>query len=329
MIEVNNTLDATENISYAAGTVTKVDYEKGTADIEGYKNLSVEYACMGSAADAFAIGDDVIVRKFAGVPSHIIGFTGDMWPSLRTPALIFDEGAPYIYRNRSAEKLPIRFYDRYEKLDEYDCAVSHTFYLNNNNAETNDAFTTIEHDWTDGRYNRDTKFYYKDELIYQTYNNETYDGVFNGTRSNVFGRFIHPESGEACMVYQVNTFYDWLPRVSGRVSFDFYIYISGLLHTRLASAKADVTGYSTQAEGSVLSEALCTALTTPDNRSILKAELTVREAGDFTSDGSTNYIGYGGSVAKSFAVASESCEFTALNNADVPSFKNGIYIKRR
>jgi hypothetical protein len=304
-----------------------VDTDSGTYKAEPF------YNCPGIASHAFAAGDEVIVRMYQGDATHVIGFTGDNWACFKTPAIVFDDGAYYdgeIIPSPTEELL-----DRYVQLDRYDCAGGYTFYKNNSAAATDDAFTAIETDWSDGMWHRDTSFYYRDELVYHTYNYETYSHIFNGTRSNVFGRFIHPESGVGCKVYQVNTFYDWAPETSGRVTFDCYLYSSSGVHTRISSAYCDVTGASTQAYGDIVTNVECTASSSEGGEHILTLRADIAQAGLFTSDGSTNILPNADELRKQYAVfitsgdTTENSLFALAADDDQYNAELGIYVKKR
>jgi len=337
-----NAYDPVENISYTAGKILSVDFLNTCADVScngvTYNNLPVLYNCSGgyTASAAFARGDDVIVRLYKNSPSHIVGFSGDMWPCVKTPALTFASDSIYTYDTEDGvfTTHPEKFYDRYTPLSEYTCEVDHTFYKNDRDAEIGSGFTTIETDWTDDKWNRDTKFYYEQELVYSTYNNETFANVFNGTRSNVFGRYIQPNTRWGCMVYQINTFYNWKPQTSGKVTFDYYLYTSDGLNELVASAYANVNSASVQAFGYVVSDVDCKFVSEPSAGEMLKIDITINNAGLFTSDGSTNFVEHDEEVKRTFCLIQEGAEepqnnLFSIDSADMPADTYKIYVKNR
>lgn len=335
-INSNEIRDAVENIGYKIGMVTDTDYEneKVTVLSSGANvTLPVVYNCTSgySSADAFAIGDDVIVRTYKGEPSHVIGFTGDSWPCVQTPAFTFESAEPYTYESESFRQHPAKFYERYKPLKEYACEVDHTRYINDSSGETNNAFTTFITTWTDDKWHRYSEFYYGSELIYTTYNNETSSKIFNGTRSNVFGRYIDPVTGNGCMIYQINTFTNWQPQSTGRVAFDYYIYTSKGGSTLVSSAYADVNSASVQTYGLVVGETTCSVMKDAYAGSIMKADISIYTGGLFTSDGSTNITGTDEEIKHTYALITEASQANVFSiaTAEMPHNSNRIYVKRR
>ena len=298
--------------------------------------LPVMYNCPSgySSSYAFATGDDVIIRIYKDEPSHLIGFRGDSWPCVRTPAIVFETEEPHIYDTDSFTQHPKVFYDRYKPLAEYECEVRHTHYVNDPDAKPDDAFTAIETDWDDGRWHRYTELYYGSELIYTTYNNETKEHVFNGTRSNAFGSYINSYTGWGCMVYQINTFSEWKPRTSGRVTFDYYFYSSTGINTRIASAYADINSASAQTYGLVVDNVSCVTLSDIYAGNIMKADITLCSGGMFTSDGTVNITEAGEEMKHTIYITTEGAEepqteIQSMNTDDMPDDKYRIYVKRR
>ncbi|PLX65999.1 MAG: hypothetical protein C0602_12770 [Denitrovibrio sp.] len=297
-----NTLDVVENISYQEGVVTHVDYEKDTADfVSGgitYKEVPVFYnhpdakkeqrnGSLNGSSKAFCRGDEIIIRMFRNEPSHIIGFISSLWPCIKVPAFVFTGANPYAYDEHTGgyEKIESTlFYERYKTLTLGTCYASFTTYVNQQNADISTGFVSAQTHWTDSKYHRESKFYYNGESIYNTYNNETFSNVFNGTRSNILGAYTHPDNGWGALIYQVNTFYDWKPRVSGRVKFDFYIYTSTGTHTKLATAEADVTGASVQATGSIVYSPAIYKANDDFTGEIFAGSLKIYDACTFSSD---------------------------------------------
>lgn len=233
-----STLDPAEYIAYESGIITQVNSLNDTADVQTssqtYNDVPVFYNCpeasavqrngaLKNSSDAFCRGDEVIVRIYQGAKTHIIGFTGDLWLYIKVPAFVFAGG--YLFNESEESFSPISselFHTRYKEIQLETCSENFTTYINNDDADISEGFVSSQTHWTDSRYNRDSKFYFNGELFYQTYNNETFTGTFNGTRSNIIGSYVHPDSGWGVCIYQINTFYDWRPHISGRIKFDFF-----------------------------------------------------------------------------------------------------------
>jgi len=138
-------------------------------------------------------------------------------------------------------------------MPQNECSITQGNYINQPvPADMTGQLYAVQEHRTTNVYSRLTRMYYGYEFIYETYNEETFSGVFNGTRSNIIGAYKDPVSGEAFVIYQINTFTDWLPRTSGRVDFDFYIYSSLGLHRKLATAYSEITGVSSPVYGECL-----------------------------------------------------------------------------
>lgn len=306
-IMCRNTLDAVENIGFLKGEVLSVNYEHDTASLESnaqpYYDIPVFYNApiaenvqkndsIKSSSKAFCRGDEVIARMYKGEPSHIIGFTGDLWPCVKVPAFTFNQS--YMYDEAADTFTEITsplFNTRYKTLTKDNCSKSFTTYINQPDADISTGFVSSQTHWTDSKYHRESKFYYNGELIYTTYNNETFSHYFNGTRSNILGSYIHPDSGWGALIYQVDTFYNWRPLSSGRVIFDYYLYTSTGTHTKLATAEADITGASVQASGMCVDSVNIYSSKDSFTGEILSGTLKIYEAGIFSSDGSTNILG--------------------------------------
>ncbi len=259
-----NALDPTERISYAAGHVVKADHaaDKVTVSINGetYSDLPIVYESADGrpSSYAFANNDSVVVRLYEGVPSHIIGFNDRLWAFIPMPAEVYETSSgimsagflmqtDYIRSDRTA------FNTAYRQMPRNTCEITQTNYIDQPVPDnmTGQLYAVQEHRTTDV-YSRLTRMYYGDKFIYETYNEETFSGVFNGTRSNIVGAYKDPISGETFVIYQINTFTDWLPRKSGRVDFNFYVYSSLGLHQKLASAYSVITGTSSPVYGECL-----------------------------------------------------------------------------
>ncbi len=285
-----------------------------------------------------------------GTPSHIIGFKDELWACIKTPALLFtaEGGADYALDIDETTFTKIDsplFQTRYKTMPlRYD-RVSITTYINDPNADISSGFVSNQVHWTDGTWNRDTKVYFNGDLIYTTLNSETYSHVFNGTRSNIISLCIHSETGwGGSMIYQVNTFHDWLPQKSGRVEFDFYLYTSTGTHEKIASAEVDVTSANDQATGKIVNNQIVLSGSDEHLGHMSLANIEVAEAGVFFSDGSTNYIGSGmktdmiimtttqgtdNAVDKSITLQTNSFGQPLLPDGTPADFYNEIYVKSR
>lgn len=333
------TEDPILNIGYCKAAVLKIDRVNDTGDIDCgnnvYESVPFFYNCPSAgsvmengavkgASKAFAIGDDVLVRVYRGKPSHITGFAGDIWPCISTPAHLFtgQSGSRYIYDTQDELFMAVDcdgFYDRYEKLTLSYSSVSVKTYINAPEIDYSAGFVAVENTWTDTEAHRDTGYYYMGEQIFFTSNHETGDGVINGTRGNILGAFIHPDTGWGTLVYQINTFYDWLPQVSGSVDFDYFIYSSGGIHLKLTSARADVTGVSSAGSGLIASMPAFYSATDEKAGAEQFGKIVISDAGAFSSDGSTNIIN--GSQYREIAYFSR--DGTTESSFDIPVGDNG------
>ncbi|PLX68630.1 MAG: hypothetical protein C0603_05615 [Denitrovibrio sp.] len=358
----NNTLDPVENISFQTGYVTEVDYLNDTAIIDCgtiYQSVPIFYNCPSAGSEqsngslersssAFCKGDEVVVRFYKGSPSHIIGFKDELWPCIKTPALLFrSEIDDYFLDidnsvfNKVGNSL---FYDRYKELALTNDSVEITTYINQPDADISTGFVSYQIHWIDGKMNRYTQMYFNGELIYSTLNNETNWHVFNGTRSNILSLCVHPVTGWGSMIYQINTYYNWQPQESGRVEFDFYLYTSTGTHIKLASAEVNVTGEYSQATGLALSDQIVLSGTDEQIGNISLGNIDISEAGVFSADSSTNYIGTADNISKVILKTSEGANTPIdqlitidtnsnggplLTDGTPTDFNNEIYIKKR
>ncbi len=256
-----NALDPTERISYAEGRVVKADHaaDKVTVSVNGgtFSDLPIVYESADGrpSSYAFANNDAVVVRLYEGTPSHITGFKDRLWPFIPMPAEAYETGSGIMSAGLFTQTDFVRsdktaFKEIYREMPQNDCAITQANYIDQPVPDdmTGQLYAVQEHRTT-SVYSRLTRMYYGDKFIYETYNEETFSGVFNGTRSNIIGAYKDPVSGEAFVIYQINTFTDWLPRKSGRVDFDFHIYSSLGLHQKLASAYSDITGTASPVYG--------------------------------------------------------------------------------
>ncbi|MGE4268453.1 MAG: hypothetical protein AB7F25_13550 [Deferribacterales bacterium] len=261
MIYSQNALDPTENISYAEGRVTKTNHSANTVEVTVdnavYGGLPIEYESVEARPEsyAFSVNDPVVVRQYKGVPSHITGFKDRLWPFVPMPAEAYETdnfilSSGLLHRTEFVRSPKAAFNTAYEAMKKKTCAVSTPTYINQPAPDdTNGKIYSLQVHQTTNVYTRLTRYYFGSEFIYETYNEETTSGVFNGTRSNVITAHVDPISGAAFMIYQVNTFTDWKPQTSGRVDFDFYLYSSLGIHEKIASAYALITGASSPVYG--------------------------------------------------------------------------------
>lgn len=344
LINEKTAADTLANTGFKEAIITKVNRTEDSADIicgnVSYSGVPIFYNCdcagaiisngaLEASSDAFASGDAVMVRFYNGAPSHIIGFTGPLWPCIAVPAFVFDS-LIFSERYERFDSIDDRFYDRYTPLTLTDAEAEISTYINDANADISTGFVSFQTHWVDTEYHRDTQFLFNGDTVYSTYNHETTDNVFNGTRSNVFGAYIHPETGWGAAVYQINTFYDWKPRESGRVTFDFYLFTSIGGVSLLASAECDVNGYTSFATGEAVENVSFHYSSDPDSGGMLTGIFGIYEAGTFTSDGSTNQINIGDEQGKRIVRVTET-EASAVSLPDTEELSAGydIYIKKR
>lgn len=256
-----NALDPTWKISYAEGRVVKADHtaDRITVSVNGetLSDLPIVYESADGrpSSYAFSNNDSVVVRLYEGVPSHIIGFKEGLWPFVPMPADTYETATGMMSSGLFTQTGYIRsektlFKEIYRLMPRNSCDITQTNYIDQPvPADMTGQLYAVQQHRTTNVYSRLTRMYYGDELIYETYNEETFSGVFNGTRSNIIGAYKDPVSEEAFVIYQINTFTDWLPRTSGRVDFDFYVYSSLGVHQKLASAYSTITGASSPVYG--------------------------------------------------------------------------------
>jgi len=261
MIYSQNALDPTENISYAEGRVTKTNHTENTVEVAvsgaAYGDLPIVYESADGKPEsyAFSVSDTVVVRLYKGVPSHIIGFKDRLWSFVPMPAEVYETdnfimSSGLLHRTELIRSQKAAFNRAYEAMKKRTCAVSTPTYINEPAPDdTNGKIYSLQVHQTTNVYTRLTRYYFGSEFIYETYNEETTSGVFNGTRSNVITAHVDPISGAAFVIYQINTFTDWKPQTSGRVDFDFYLYSSLGTHEKIASAYTIVTGASSPVYG--------------------------------------------------------------------------------
>jgi len=344
-IEEINALDTLEKTGFQTGTITALNRQTDTADINcngsAYTSIPVFYnaPCAGGTqsngslagcSDAFASGDEVIVRFYSGRPSHIIGFSGFLWPCIATPAFVFGSDSGDLILNerhiRFDDITDSRFYDRYTPTEILGAEAEISTYINEPDADVSSGFISFQTHWTDSMFHRETQFLFNGEPVYSTYNYETYSNVFNGTRSNVFGAYIHQQTGWGAAFYQINTFYDWKPRTFGRVEFDFYFYSSTTGSVKIASAVSEVTGGYSKATGTALE----TSYIKQSADMIFTGLFSLWEAESFTSDGSTNLLNTGEPLEKKMVnISEENTGITPLPEAEGLSESYDIYIKNR
>lgn len=304
-------LEPVEHTGYTSGTIDSVDFENDTADIlcggELYTAVPVFYNCpeagavqpngaLRNSAAAFARGDEVLVRTHDSLPSHIAGFTGDLWPAVKTPAFVFDSAYTYDHRTSSLREIPSQlFFERYGRLDTTPCEVQFETYVNQQPDDLSSGFKSVQqHNDYGGSHNRLSRFYCMGRLICTTYNSEDGNGIFNGTRANILGAFRNQETGWGCVIYQINTFTDWRPGISGNVRFDYHIYTSAGLRQKIASAQTDITGYESECTGETVSAPGFSAASNTAYGKMMPGSLVINKAGLFSSDGDSNLAGSDG-----------------------------------
>lgn len=276
-INSNNALDPVENISYKKGRVVKADYLGNLLDVSCggsiHKNLPVFYRCNGGENEdihgstaggsfAFTLEDEVLVRFYNGRADRVCGFYGDLWPCIPMPAMAIASDTVIYSKNlfqntEYAETDTELFLKRYTKISEKNCDTELSTYSNTSLPEDyqNRFIAVVMSGLSGDLYYRHTTVYFSGTSIYTTYNYETRSGgVFNGTRSNVIAAFVHPLTGDGVLVYQINTFTDWLPQVSGRVDFAFYIYCSSGYHELISTGYSIVSSEVSDANGTGISE---------------------------------------------------------------------------
>jgi hypothetical protein len=256
-----NAMDPVENISYAEGIVTAVDYLANSltvsVDSAEFSGLSIAYdSAEGRPSTyAFSVNDRVAVRLYGGTPSHIIGFTDRLWPFIPMPAecLKYNNiiAAKSIFQDTPFVKAELNaFTGIYEQISKSYCGITAPTYINLPAPENTDGLLySIQEHSSSGIYSRRTRYYYEDKFIFETYNEETTSHVFNGTRSNIIAAYRDPISNACFVIYQINTFTNWVPQTSGRVDFDFYIYSSLGMHQKITGGYSIVTGASSPSFG--------------------------------------------------------------------------------
>ncbi len=301
-------LDPAENINYRRGTVTGVNYADNLLNVicgnDRYADVPPFYACAKTGAHsvlAFSLEDEVIVRFSRGIPTHVTGFYGALWPCVPMPSfsIVTDDTVFSAAMSGGTDFMesPRQLFDsRYQKISTDGCEAVLSRYINVTPPEDlSGIFAAVEQDGSTAQFwYRDTKFYYDSSLIYSTYNEESKTtGAFNGTRSNILGTYINPDTKAGVMAYQVNTFTDWIPKVSGRVDFAFYIYSSSGFHEKTAGGYSIVTGSASPAQGDGISSVSCVYSSQEETGHILRIASDVSALSSFSADSGSNTVRFG------------------------------------
>ncbi|MGE4317580.1 MAG: hypothetical protein AB7E96_01640 [Deferribacterales bacterium] len=301
-------LDPTENILFRRGRITRVNYADNLLDVvcdeDRFTRVPPFYACSKTGQHtvmAFALEDDVIVRFDKGFPTHVTGFYGSLWPCVPMPSfsIATDESvfSVSMFAETDFMESPGQLFDtRYQKISTDGCGVEMSRYINVTPPEDlSGVFAAVEQDGTTALFwYRDTEFYYDNKFIYRTYNEESKsDGAFNGTRSNILGTYINPDTKAGVMAYQVNTFTDWIPKVSGRVDFAFFVYSSSGFHEQVAGGYSIVTGSTSTAEGDGISSVSCVYSSLTETGHMLCLTSEISELSGFSADSSVNTVRFG------------------------------------
>lgn len=301
-MNVKNAKEAADSISYRRGIVTGTDYNGGAVDViaDGVpaQSIPVVYDCGDGSYGpfAFCIGDDVMVRYYNGYPQNVVGFYGNLWPCIPMPSYTMISDDKVYSRSLFQDTGYVRsslalFGTRYSQIEKRTCAVNYELYINKPCPDMSDKFVILETD-VGSDPSRDVNMYYDGTFVYHTYNANPSD-VFNGTRSNIIGAFINPYTKTGLLVYQVNTFTNWRPQVSGHVDFDFYLYASTGTHIRICGASCDVTGAVSAVSGECVSYAEGFRCDDEQLGRFMSCTLYKSKADTFTADQFTNTLNAG------------------------------------
>jgi len=300
-----NAMYPAERIAYAKGRVIYSDYiENGIrVSVNGSEyTLPAAYDSADGkpSAYAFSTGDIVAVRTYEGLPTHIAGFEDRLWPFIPMPAEVNIE-ADRVFSSSLFQETPViesdstLFFQAYEKLPETECAIGFTSYVNVPAPDMEGRLVSLQTHATGNVFSRLSKFYYDGEYIYETYNEESFDGVFNGTRSNIIAAYKDPSSGTAFVIYQINTYTEWLPRISGRVDFDFYIWSSKGHNQRICGGYSHVTEAVSEASGQCIGyETTGFCAEDSEGMSVLVCGFYICSIGSFSASAGNNFVDTGG-----------------------------------
>lgn len=298
MINVANAKEAVDDVFYRTGTVIRADYAAETVSVlvAGQPvTVPVFYECPAGACSAYAfcVGDEVIVRYFAGQPQYAVGFSKYLWPCVPMPSMTAVSGSSAFSRGLFQQTEFVTsdltlFGQRYAEITKKTCDSAFSVYVDQPAPDMSGRFVILETDsYVD--QSRDVKAYFDGNFLYHTYNANP-SGVFNGTRSNILGSYVDPETGVGTAVYQINTFTDWRPLVSGHVDFDFYLYSSASGTVRLCGASCDVVGNFSQASGECVSGVTGFYCDDETCGYMFVCRIKISTAGSFYADASTNFL---------------------------------------
>jgi hypothetical protein len=316
LLKLKNSMEAAEGIAYEKATVIGTDYKNDTLGVlcngevihdipvfyQGDKTLNtLRNGSIKNASHAFALGDETVLRLKNGKPFCVIGFAGDIWPCMKTPTTLFSGfyGGYYTQYTGIGEKIePVDielFEKRYKKLStDYGCSTDVNLYINEENVTLSEGYDSVQfHGNENSKDYRETYLYFNKQLLYRTRNTEDASHCFNGTRSNYIGTFKHTISGWGLFIYQINTFYNWIPQSSGRVISDYYLFTSTGMHTKICSATTDVTGSSSLSYGRTVESAHAREASVSGYGDILQCDIYLNKADSFDSDGTTNEVNSG------------------------------------
>lgn len=302
-LNIKNAKEAADSVSYHRGKIIKPDFLSNIADVSvygtEYLGLPVTYDCGDgkNGAYAFTINDDVLVRSFNSTPQCVAGFYGDLWPCVPMPSQTYIIGDKAYSKSMFQETEYIQsnltlFQQRYTQIYKKSCAVTPALYVNQPQPDMTGRFVTLETD-TYSPTARDVNVYYDGIKIYHTYNSDPLE-VFNGTRSNYLGTYQNPKTGAGIMVYQINTFTDWRPQISGHVDFDFYLYSSTGVSVRLCGASCNVTGEVSPATGECVNSVSGFYCDDDATGNIFHCVMRIAEAATFSADKYSNGVNSGG-----------------------------------
>lgn len=299
-----NAMYPAERIAYARGRVLYSDYIENSirVAVNGFEyTLPAAYdsADAKPSAYAFSTGDVVAVRTYEGLPTHIAGFEDRLWPFIPIPAEV-SISADRVFSSSLFQETPLIESDRsmflsaYEKLPEKECEIGFTSHVNEPAPDMEGRLVSVQTHTTGNVFSRLSKFYYNGEFIYETYNEETFGGVFNGTRSNIIAAYKDAASGRAFVIYQINTYTDWLPYTSGRVDFDFFIWSSTGLSRRICGGYSDIAGVISPATGQCIGYDT-TGFFAEDSEgmSVLVCGFYICKAESFSAPASNNFVDTG------------------------------------